>query len=271
MHQNSGPPVVSFYAGTDLELVAYYKGLIWGALFLSFVGPSLLWLVPRRFASEPALSAMFGLFVGFAGSALLVRIVSPTDPRVRVYPIDPKYFIFAGIVAGTVAGYIRFVFSGPKRSETPAHQKHYFVVEGVLAWLFVSQFYAFWGLSRAGNVSDLGPIQQGFTVAALLWSWLCPWVLSRRRPSTLVRSIMWAILIGLVVSKVLGLCLGGLCLVLMLPGGFELWTTGYLGEAGQINLFLAFGPALIWGLIMGFRRWQFLQAEKQYSLSTSDC
>jgi uncharacterized membrane protein len=47
------------------------------------------------------------------------------------------------------------------------------------------------------------------------------------------------------------------------PWRTGLWTTGYLGEAGEINTVLAFGPSIIWGLIMGFRRWQYLEGEKQ--------
>lgn len=109
----------------------------------------------------------------------------------------------------------------------------------------------------------MGSVQRGFIIAMLLWSWLCPSLLWRRRPTTFPRSILWATLIALVGSKIVGLCVGGICLLLRLPGGFEFWTFGYLGEAGEINLFLAFGPSLVWGIVMGLRRWQYLQAEKQ--------
>lgn len=221
LHQSTGP-VVSVYSGTEHAVGVYYKQLILGATLLSLVGPLLIWLLPHRFTNKIYISVAVGFSLALLGAVLLVKIVSPVDPRVPGYPINSEYFILAVVVAGLATGYFRSVTLQPDTIEIPDFlQKFRFVLEGVLVWLFVSQIYVFWGLRRVGNVSSMGPVQLGFTVAALFWSWLCPLLLWKRRPATLLRTIVWAVSIVLVVSKIVGLCFGGVFLVLKMPGGFQ--------------------------------------------------
>lgn len=91
---------VSLYWGTENDLVAYYKQLIWGAVLLSFIGAFLLWPIPRKVAGLSLISPVLGCLLGGLGAQLVVALASPSDQRLRNYPIHPKYFVLASLFAG---------------------------------------------------------------------------------------------------------------------------------------------------------------------------
>jgi hypothetical protein len=245
-------------------MVPYYRNLFWGALLLSFVGTLLIWLLPRRFANESFLSLSLGLVVGIALGHVWLDLVAPNDPRARVYPVDPTYFMLANAIAGTIAGYLKFKSVEGRVAMEAARQKFHFLAEGVIVWLAVFQVLTvYWVVGpewTQGLVS--AEVQVAFVVPALAWTWLCPLILWRRRPKTLSRSIVWATVIALAVSKIVGISLTVLGVVGRSGAMMASWFIGYIGEGGKIDFFLVLSPSLIWGAIMGLRRWQYLQADK---------
>jgi hypothetical protein len=248
-------------------MIPYYWHLLWGALLLSIVGPLLIWLLPRKFANESFLSLSLGLVVGTALGDVWLDLVAPNDPRARIYPVDPAYFMLANSVAGTIAGYLKFKSVEGRAAMDPARQKLHFLAEGVIVWLAVFQVLAIYWLVGTEWTQGLvsAEVQAAFVVPALAWTWLCPLFLWRRRPKTLSRSILGATVIALVVSKVVGISLTVLGVVGRSGAMMASWAIGYVGEGGKIDFFLVLGPSLIWGAIMGLRRWQYLQADKDQS------
>jgi hypothetical protein len=191
--------VVSLYLGTESDVIAYYKQLIWGAVLLSFIGPFLLWLIPRKVAGLSLISPVLGCLVGGLGAQLVVALASPADQRVRDYPIHPKYFVLASLFAGLVAGYLRILAS--QRDSVP--QKPRFVIEGVIVWFAVLQiFVGIWLPFAAGNAANLGSGQLDVALPAFFWATFCCLILWKRRPRTRMHALLWAMGIGLVVSKV---------------------------------------------------------------------
>jgi hypothetical protein len=104
-------------------------------------------------------------------------------------------------------------------------------------------------------------VQPQFVVPALAWTWLCPIVLWWLHPSKIFRSILWATVIAFLISKIVCGFLTVLD-VFRVHGAASSWVIGYIGEAGNFDFFLIFGPSVIWGLIMGLRRWQYLRNEQ---------
>jgi hypothetical protein len=266
LEQSAGPVTVDlkFLRAQQGLMVPYYRHLLWGALLLSFVGPLLIWLLPRRFANRSFLSLSLGLVVGIVIGHLWLGLVAPTDPRARDYPVDPAYFLLANSMAGTIAGYLKFKSVEGRAALDRSYQKTHFLTEGVIVWLAAFQVLAiYWLVSRESTQGLISAeVQVDFVVPALAWTWLCPLFLWRRRPKTLSRSILWAIVIALVVCKVVGISLVVLGLVSRSGAMMASWAIGYVGEGGRIDPFLVLGPSLTWGAIMGLRRWQYLQADK---------
>ena len=137
---------------------------------MSFIGPFLLWLIPRKVAGLSLISPVLGCLVGGLGAQLVVALASPADQRVRDYPIHPKYFVLASLFAGLVAGYLRILAS--QRDSVP--QKLRFVVEGVVVWFAVLQiFVAIWVPFAASNADSMASIQLDVALPALLWATFC--------------------------------------------------------------------------------------------------
>jgi hypothetical protein len=130
---------LKFLSAQQGLMVPYYRNLFWGALLLSFVGTLLIWLLPRRFANESFLSLPLGLVVGIALGHVWLDLVAPNDPRARVYPVDPTYFMLANAIAGTIAGYLKFKWVEGRAAMEAARQKFHFLAEGVIVWLAVFQ------------------------------------------------------------------------------------------------------------------------------------
>jgi hypothetical protein len=261
--------VVSLY-GTESDVIAYYKQLIWGAVQLSFIGPFLLWLIPRKVAGLSFISAVLGCLVGGLGGQLVVALASPADQRVRDYPIHPKYFVLASLFAGLVAGYLRILAS--QRDSVP--QKLRFVIEGIIAWFAVLQiFVGIWMPFAAGNAANLGSIQLDVALPAFFWSTFCCLILWKRRPRTRMHALLWAMGIGLVVSKLAaGFIVFFFGMMGHIPEAFSSWVVARLEWPAPglrygihdyaLGVFVMFGPSLLWGLVMGLRRWRYLQAEQ---------
>jgi hypothetical protein len=275
IHHHSG--VVSSYLGTEQALITYYKQLIWGALLLSFVGSSLLWLIPRKLAAPPIVPLVVGCLLGILGARLMVEIVSPTDLRARNYPIHPKYFVLATLFAGLVAGYLRFSASDQASHQNWFSEKLRFVIEGVIVWFAVLQiFVGMWLPVAAGNADTVASVQLDVALPAFFWATFCGLLLWKRRPGTRLHALLWAIGIGIVVSKVAGLLVVFLGMMGHSSAAFSSWVVARLEwprsglglglDDYALGAFLMFGPSLFWGLVMGLRRWQYLQKHKEIPL-----
>jgi len=259
-------PEYRLYAAQPAELTRYYVRLIWGAMVLSFAGPALIWSLPRRFTRWAGTTVLLGLLFGLIGAEMLVIHVSPTAPKVRDYPINSVYFIFASAFAGAVVGYFRSVAGDSTSRLSVGIQKERFVVEGVIAWFAVLQFFMVFWLLFQQNAHDMEALQFNIAVPAILWTWFCSALVWKRRPGTVWRSFLWAAAIAMLLTKVVGLSLLFVGIVLHIPAAMSSWFVGQLelGNNARDNVlavFLMFGPSLIWGTVMGLRRWQYLQAE----------
>ena len=270
LYQSYHQLAISVYLGTEQAVVAYYRQLIWGGLLLSFVGPCLLWLIPRKFAAVPVISLMFGCLLGGAGAHLVVQAVSPIDPRVRNYPIDPKYFVLASLFAGLVAGYLRISATDQAPHQNSFPQKLRFVIEGVIVWFAVLQiFVGIWWLP-ANNKAGGGSSQLAVALPAFFWTTCCCLILWKRCPRTRIYAVMWATGIAVVVSKVAaGFIVFFFGMMGHIPAAFSSWVVARLEWPRPglglrlpdyaLGAFLMFGPSLLWGITMGLRRWQYLQ------------
>jgi hypothetical protein len=274
IHRHSG--VVSSYLGTEQALIAYYKQLVWGALLLSFVGPSLVWLIPRKLAAVPLVPLLFGSLFGCSGAQIIVEIVSPTDQRVRNYPIHPKYFVLASLFAGLVVGYLRISAASDQASrQNWFSEKLRFVIEGVIVWFAILQmFVGMWLPVAAGNADSIASVQLDVALPALFWTTFCCLSLWKRRPRTRLYAVLWATGIAFVVSKVAGLLVVFLGMMSHISAAFSSWVVARLEwprpglglRDYALGAFLMLGPSLLWGLFMGMRRWQYLQKKKEMSL-----
>lgn len=270
VHQHFRSVPISLYPGT----VTYYERLIWGALLCSFVGPALIWLIPKRFVRVPPAWLWLGLVVGLVSSIVAVRVASPADARGLAHPIDPVYFVGASVLAGLIAGYLKMAAVDRAGDQAYFSPNRRFLVEGTTFWLALVQILACFEMADQTKPAYMGPIQLYIAIPALFWAVLCSRLVWKRRPRRRISSILLAIGIGFGVSKIAGILLV-LYGMFGHPRAIASWIViGIIilprpeftfREHALAFLFvgaLTLGPSLLWGFIMGLRRWQYLQSDK---------
>lgn len=250
----SGPlPVLGdvrgFYAyphGTEQILIPYYERLAFGTMFLGVAGPFAIWQLPRRFLVKKLPSVILGLLAGLALAEMLVRV---SAPAASYAVMSPSYVVFSTTLAAGIAAYLR--------TRAVAVYKRDFLFEAVIAWFVISHLFAslmalfHWdpgiGWTRLQFLYALPALAAGIVSGALLWD---------RRAKTAKGNVTWAVAIGFIIGKILVTMI--ILFVVTVMRSLAIFVLGFEYLAGDLFL----GQPLIWGIIMGLRRWQYLKQER---------
>jgi hypothetical protein len=250
---------------------AYLRRAIWATTALSILGPALLWLVPARFKKEPAAGPFWGGAIGIAAGIALWVIMVPAFSWVSDKPLGTGAFLYSGLLAGIVAGEMnrRALSAQSGRVRKAAELKRDFQIASLMVWALVLK-----GVECRYSI-DVEPgrtvagIHPAMFLSVLLWSpWVCRFFW-KRRPESLLSSVIRTAAAGLLFPPLSAVVLY-LAVALLVIGGMRgayamLWGGEVLLaiHPGWLPLLVAC-PGLIWGVLVGLLRWQYLQLEMKF-------
>lgn len=250
----------------------YLRRAIWATTGLSVLGSALLWLVPARFKKEPAAALFWGGAIGIAAGMALWVIMVPAFGWVSDKPLGAGTFLYSGVLAGILAGEVnrRAVSARSGIARDSLQLKRDFQTASLMVWALVLK-----GVECRYSISvEPGRAVAGIHLATflsvLLWSpWICRFFW-KHRPGSLLSSVLRSAAAGMLFPPlsavvlylpVVLLALGGM------PGAYAILWGGeiFLSIRSGWLAVLVVSPSLIWGVIVGLLRWQYLGLEEQIS------
>lgn len=250
---------------------AYLRRAIWATTALSILGPALLWLGPARFKKEPAAALFWGGAIGIAAGVALWVIMVPAFSWVSDKPLGAGTFLYSGLLAGIVAGEMnrRALSAQSGRVRKAAELKRDFQIASLMVWALVLK-----GAECRYSI-DVEPgravagIHPAMFLSVLLWSpWVCRFFW-KRRPGSLLSSVIRSAAAGLLFPPLSAAVLYLPVALLVIGGMRGAYTMLWGGEIllaihpGWLPLLVAC-PGLIWGVLVGLLRWQYLQLEMKF-------
>jgi hypothetical protein len=251
---------------------AYLRRAIWATTALGILGPALLWLVPARLKREGAVF-FWGGAIGIATAAILWSIVARAFGWVSDKPLGAGTFLYSGLLAGIVASELnrKTISARWGMVRKPSELKRDFQVASLMIWAVLLKAIEceYFIDAQPGKVA--GGLHLAMFFAVLLWS---PWV-SRffwnHRPRSLLSSVLRSSAAGMLFPPLSAIVLYLPVMVLFFAG----IPVAYAMLWGGIIFLrihpwwlhaLVVSPGLIWGVIVGLLRWQYLQLEMQILL-----
>jgi len=256
--------------GAHPELfTAYLRRAIWATTALSVLGPALLWLIPARFRKEREAALFWGGAIGVtAGIALWAGMV-PAFRWVSDKPLEAGIFLYSGALAGIIASEIgrRALSVQAGMVRTASELKRDFQVASLMIWAVVLKPVECWFLFNAQPGRTAAGLHFVMFLSILLWSpWVCRFFW-KHRPGSLLTSVMRGSVAGMLFPPLSALVLYVPAIILSFGGVSSayamLWGGIVLLAIHTWWLYIvAVFPGLIWGVIVGFLRWRYLQLEE---------
>jgi hypothetical protein len=243
-------------------------------LGLSFLGVLLLWVVSRRFKSEPRDAIFWAISLGVLLTLTLWAILRPSFSEVSRYPLGWGNFLYSGFLAGAVTGEIRHrsLARDSPISRSAAELKMDLYIAALMTWAVILKVRECFELITVQPGREFFAPHPFLFLSVLLWTPLVCKYLWKYTPSRAIYAVLWASASGLLLPLLSGFILGypGLILLYMgVPVVYEMaWGVQFLYALDLRTRVLSLSPGVTWGLIVGFLRWRYLPLEKQSSPDT---